>query len=126
MKKTVFVILAISPVLFFNSCTKDLGKNPALVSSVNTNTVICDSIKYSTAIQAIINNSCATPGCHVPGGTGTGDFTSYAGVFAKVSSGSFKARVIDGTPGFMPASGRLPDVDIQKIQCWLNAGAPNN
>jgi len=124
MKKITSVILAVSPVLFLLSCTKDVGKNPELVNKPAPG--VCDSIKYSVDIQPIINNSCATPGCHVAGGSGSGDFTTYAGVFSKVSNGTFKARVIDGTPSFMPISGRLPDAEIEKIQCWLSAGAPNN
>jgi len=47
-------------------------------------------------------------------------------LYAKAQSGALKARVIDGVPGFMPAAGRLPDDKIEKIKCWLNAGAPNN
>lgn len=124
MKKVTAIAFVISPVLFVLSCTKDVGKNPDLITKPAVG--VCDSIKYAKDIQPIMIGNCATPGCHVAGGTGPGDFTTYAGVFSKVSNGTFKARVIDGTPGFMPSSGRLPAAEIEKIQCWLGAGAPNN
>ena len=122
MKTVPFIILGLSSVLLMSSCTKDVGADPALLPKV----INCDSVKYSTTIKPIIDASCATPGCHVPGGSGSGDFTTFPDVALKVQNGSFKARVIDGTPGFMPAAGRLPDDQIEKIKCWLNAGAPNN
>lgn len=122
MKTVPFIILGLSSVLFMSSCTKDVGPDPALLPKV----LNCDSVKFSTTIKPIIDANCATPGCHVPGGSGPGDFTAFPDIALKVQSGAFKARVIDGTPGFMPAVGRLPEDQIEKIKCWLNAGAPNN
>jgi hypothetical protein len=122
MKTLSLIALGLGSLLFMNSCTKDVGPDPALLPK----TLNCDSVKFGATIKPIIDANCATPGCHVAGGSGPGDFTSFADLSLKVQNGSFKSRVIDGTPGFMPAIGRLPDADIEKIKCWLNAGAPNN
>jgi hypothetical protein len=85
----------------------------------------CDKVTYSKDIDPIIKSSCAITGCHVPNGTG-GDFTTYDGVKSDVESGAFKRRVVDGNPSFMPPGGKLPDADLDKINCWLNAGGLNN
>jgi hypothetical protein len=123
MKTRLLSALVLGSLFVAGSCTKDIGPDPALIpKTVN----ICDSVKFSTTIKPIIDANCATSGCHEPGGSGPGDFTSFADISLKVQNGSFKARVIDGVPGFMPATGRLPQADIDKITCWLNAGAPNN
>jgi hypothetical protein len=70
--------------------------------------------------------NCATSGCHVSGGTGPTDFTAYAGIKTDADNGTLKKRMIDGNPSFMPTSGKLPDSTLNKVQCWLDNGAPNN
>lgn len=123
MKTLSLITLGFGSLLFMNSCTKDVGPDPALLPKVFT----CDSVKFGSTIKPIIDASCATPGCHVPGGSGPGDFTTFADISLKVQTGSFKSYVIDGVPSIMPKGGpRLPDDQIEKIKCWLDAGAPNN
>jgi hypothetical protein len=94
------------------------------VSSSNGSTD-CDKITYSKDIEPIITNSCALTGCHIPNGTGS-DFTTFDGVKEAADNGSLKKRMIDGNPSFMPPAGKLPQSDLDKVICWLNAGAPNN
>jgi hypothetical protein len=125
MKTLSLIALGFGSFLFMNSCTKDVGPDPALLPKV----LNCDSVKFGSTIKPIIDANCANASaCHVTNGTGgaPGDFTTYPDILLKVQSGAFKARVIDGNPGFMPAIGRLPEEDIAKIKCWLDAGAPNN
>jgi hypothetical protein len=86
----------------------------------------CDSIKYATSIKPIMAGNCAIPGCHVPGGSGPTDFTTYTGVKLDADNGTLKKRMIDGNPSIMPLTGKLPDAQLSKIQCWLDSGAPNN
>ncbi|HET6225312.1 MAG TPA: choice-of-anchor J domain-containing protein [Bacteroidia bacterium] len=86
----------------------------------------CDKITYSKDIQPIIKGSCATIGCHVPNGSGPGDYTNFEAVKTAADNGELKKRVIDGNPSFMPTGGKLDDAALDKINCWLNAGAPNN
>lgn len=121
MKITLLVVSS-SLLLGFASCSKDIGKNIDLQPKL---TNVCDSVKYSTTIEPIIVANCSTSGCH-DAGSGNGDYTTYAGVKQKVDNGTFKMRVVDGTPTFMPATGSLPAEQIAKITCWLNTGAPNN
>jgi len=88
--------------------------------------VTCDTtdVTFSNSIQPIINSSCATTGCHVSGGNGSGDFTNFSGIQAKINNGSFENRVL--VQKDMPPGTPLSDCDLQLIQAWLDAGAQNN
>lgn len=94
--------------------------------SINASNSNCEGITYLKDIQPIIQNQCATSGCHVPGGESPTDLNSYSGIKAVADNGKLKQRALDGSPSFMPVSGRLPESMINKIRCWLDAGAPNN
>lgn len=86
----------------------------------------CDTslVGFSADIKPIIESSCATVGCHVQGGAGIGIMENYEQIKSKVDDNSFMRRVI--TNQDMPPSARLSDCQIQHIQAWLAAGAPNN
>ncbi len=86
----------------------------------------CDTtaVTYATKVLPIVQGSCAVPGCHVPGGNGPGDFTSYTGVKAKVDNGTFRTVTIVNKS--MPPSGPLSACELRQLETWLNAGAPNN
>ena len=124
MKVLSALFLGLGPILVISSCTKDVGPDPSLIPKTLN---VCDSVKFGTTIKPIIDASCATPNCHVPGGTGPGNFLDYNEILNRVQSGLFKSYVIDGVPEIMPQGGpRLPNDQIEKIKCWLAAGAPNN
>jgi hypothetical protein len=88
--------------------------------------VTCDTsaITYANDILPIINNSCATSGCHEAGNTAIGDFSTYAGVKAKVDNGTFTNRVL--VQKDMPPAAPLSNCEQAKIQQWINDGALNN
>lgn len=117
MKLFLFLVSIFS--IGFVSCTKDIGPNPDLV--VKT-TSACDTVTFTKHILPIFNSECVT--CHSAGGQNP-ELSNYTLIKTQVDGGRIKARVIDG-PSFMPASGRLPDNQINLIKCWLDAGAPNN
>jgi uncharacterized membrane protein len=82
------------------------------------------TISYSNDIKQIIDNNCVT--CHSAGNT-DGDFTTYEGLKLKAESGSLKNRVV--VQKNMPPAGSdsaMTSLNIQKINCWLLQGAPNN
>ena len=89
----------------------------------------CDTTNtaFAETIQPILQGNCALPGCHVPGGTGTGDFTTYEGFLAQVTNGAVPQAIQHlGNASLMPPSGKLSDCDINKILLWVDAGAQNN
>ena len=79
---------------------------------------------FSQDIMPILQNSCATVGCHVQGGTGNGLFENYNQVKSKVDNGALRQRVL--VTRDMPPSGALSDCQLEHIQQWLDDGAPNN
>ena len=123
MKTRSLIALGFGSLILISSCTKDVGPDPALLPKV----LNCDSVKFSTSIKPIIDASCATSGCHDGSPSTPGNFTNFADISLRVQAGTFKSYVIDGVPAIMPKGGsRLPDDQIEKIKCWLDAGAPNN
>ncbi len=119
MKKLVNLSLLCFLTLFLIHCSykeeKDLIKPGAEK---------CDTseVKFSSSIRPLINNHCIV--CHQAGGTGNGDFSTYAGIKAKVDNGSLRNRTL--VTKDMPPSGGLSACELQQLQYWLNEGAPNN
>lgn len=92
--------------------------------------IICDptSFKYSTDIRPIMTGYCV--GCHDANSTPRVDLSNYNSIknYLTNNPGNFE-NYINGVTGFalMPYNGnKLSDCNIQKIQNWINAGAPNN
>ena len=89
----------------------------------------CDStdVRFSTTIDPIIQTNCAIPGCHVPGVPERSDLSTYDGVYAQVINGNLLQAIKQTGPiAAMPLNGKLSDCDINRIQIWINAGAPQN
>lgn len=123
-KRAIFLFFGFcffSVVLFTVGCDKKVAKQPVIVA---TPIAKCDTVQFNKNIKPIIDLKCATPGCHVSSFT-SADFTSYPGINAKVTGGQFKNRVFS-TSAPMPPSGKLPQNQLDIIQCWLDNGAPNN
>lgn len=134
MNKSKLVLAGSACILFFAlsvSCDKKVGKTKAEETPPPA-AGFCDSITYNKHIKKIITASCAVPTCHVPGGGGNGDFTTFAGVSAKVSNGMFKQRVFDvpaNDPGIMPPlnyGGKLSQSRLDSIKCWMDKGSLND
>ena len=74
IRYTIFFCLFLGVIL--NACTKD-----KLAATDPTMEPICDpEVNYDNTMEAIINNSCAIPTCHVSGGNAPGISTSYQGI----------------------------------------------
>jgi mono/diheme cytochrome c family protein len=113
------VILTIGLFFFMTNCTKD-KPDPPLPDPCDTT-----QVTYSGIVKTIVDQNCAVSGCHVPGGSGNGDFTSYPGLKEKVDNGSFIKHII--TQKSMPPPPRmLSDCDRNKLLAWVNKGALNN
>jgi uncharacterized membrane protein len=89
----------------------------------------CDTatVTYSSSIKNIISNKCQ--GCHSSTSPGGGyDFSTYAGVKARVNDGKLWAAV-NQVAGYssMPKNGnKLSTCELAKLKIWIDAGAPNN
>lgn len=109
MKKIIITAFTIGAVIA--SCRKD------------NLTPECDgsNLTYNSGIKAIIDSECATSGCH-NAGSNDGDFTTYSGLQPYLNSGDFKREVL--TDQSMPRNGSLSQDQLNKIQCWVDNGYP--
>ncbi len=116
MKKHAFLLLLLGTSTIF-SCKKD--KNSKLTPQ-------CDGSHptYNSGIKSIIDSNCNSSGCH-NSGSSNGSFTTYSGLTGVINNGSFKRTVL--TDQTMPqGSATLSQSNINKIQCWVNDGFPEN
>tara|TARA_B100000780_G_scaffold276491_1_gene245185 strand:- start:2299 stop:2667 length:369 start_codon:yes stop_codon:yes gene_type:complete len=83
----------------------------------------CDTtaITYDGKVGAIINQNCATSGCH-DGISGAISLTNYGAVKAIVDNGKLENRVLISRD--MPPTGNLTYCEYQQLEIWLSKGAP--
>lgn len=76
---------------------------------------------WTADIKPIMDTRCATNGCHISGQQSP-TLQTYDQVFANKTR--VKVRACDQKT--MPPGNPLNPTDINKINSWINAGAPNN
>jgi len=119
--KKLSLITMIMMGMFFIACGDGDDPDPEPEPQVCETT----GMTYTSNIKALIDASCATAGCHVPG-TATFPMDSWDGVVAAVSFGRISGA-INHTMGFspMPKGGsKLDQCSIDQIDAWLDDGAP--
>lgn len=117
------VLLGLIGMFFLlESCSKDKTQSP--------NETVCDSTKtftYTADVKPIFDGNCALIGCHNTIGAAAGvvldDFTS-AKTFTESGKVICAIKYSSGCSP-MPASGKLADSLIQKVECWAKAGFAN-
>lgn len=115
MRKIIILISVILAVIFSNACKKEKKISPG--------TVDCSTVTYSATIAPLISSNCGSSGCH-GSGSSNGELISYTKIKPYANNGKLKSRVIDIQD--MPQGGSLTADQLGQINCWLNAGAPNN
>lgn len=89
----------------------------------------CDTLQatYIDTAKSIIDQKCATAGCHDNASSGIGDFGTYAGLSAQGvlvdGSSGLGGRVTSATNP-MPPQGLLPDSLRRVLECWAGDGYP--
>ena len=112
-------------VLLFPTCTSDQLPQP-MVADCGMETPT-----YDVEIRPIIETACAYSGCHLDAAS---NYSTYDLLLNSLEppSGMFRVRVFTPQPGFeMPpsnASGptQLTEEQLHLIECWLDAGYPEN
>ncbi len=114
---TLAVLISAATLLSYCSGDKDETLNPGgnACDGVNAN--------FAAHVQPILTTSCATnSSCHGDGSAnGPGPLTNYTQ--AKNAATQIQSAV---TSGRMPKNGSLTTAQKNTINCWVNAGAPNN
>ena len=100
----------------------------AILDGCQTTSCDTSNTRYSVAIRSILLANCTS--CH-NGATqvnGNVDLSTYEGV-RNVAEGGQLLGSVKHAPGYSPmpsATSRLPGCDLDRIEAWINAGAPNN
>lgn len=83
----------------------------------NKLTPVCSggTATYDANVKTIINSKCVS--CH-------SGYSSYSGLSGIISNGQFKKHVL--TDQDMPENSSLKQDQINTIQCWVDAGYPQN
>jgi len=128
MKKSIFIPLtAIAGIAIVIACntTKTTTKTTTTTTETKKEEpkkeTASTAATYNGNVKAVLSQSCT--GCHGYGSR-KGDFTTYAGVKAKVSDGSFQKLVIEKKT--MPPREPLSAEAFATLKSWVDAGAPEN
>jgi len=114
--KRLLLLPIVLGIISAGACTYDKVEVP----KPKTAAVICDSVQFARDITPILDAKCNT--CHT--GYFCGDFTTYSGVKNVVDNGLFQHRVL--VERTMPPVEQLNEEEMQKLRCWIDAGAPQN
>mgnify|MGYP000058626817 CR=1 FL=1 len=119
MKPIIYLTISI---LFITTACKDEEADPIAPEA-------CEDTNYTySEVRSIFDNNCT--GCHSDGeeGVAAGDFTTYQGISDVISSNTSQfISVLKSTDENvrMPPAENLSNSDIQKLECWIDAGYPN-
>ena len=106
MKKSHFLLLFAFALLAVVACNKSKKIQ-----------VSCDgsSPTYNSFVKDVVNSNCIS--CH-------SGYSTFAGLSTITTNGRFEKYVlVDQT---MPESGSLSQDVMNKLQCWVNNGFPEN
>lgn len=122
------LILLLLAALCGYGCTRDALPQPA-VPDCSTDIPV-----YDQEIRPIVEASCAYSGCHLD--SAPGNYQSYDGLLSSLEDGSFRERVVllrtDPNRGMPPNYApddrphELTEEELLLIECWLEAGYPQN
>lgn len=121
MKKLFKVLSAFVLILLlfnaFYACKTDELPNPEVPT-------FCDSIaaNYTDTVKAILDAKCSVGGCHLNSqAPNLNDFTQVSGSATRIAVRALDAQTMP--PLGMPA---LTDREKEILNCWRNAGFPEN
>lgn len=106
---------------WINQGAKNLSCNPSYGVCDTTN------VTFSAVVQPIMQTQCV--GCHKTGNEGGGiNLQTHAGVAAIALNGDLMGSIrhLAGYSAMPKSQAIMPTCQINKIQAWVNAGAPNN
>ena len=134
MKFNKYIFIAILSVFVaWSSCKKDKAdsteEEQQEENNNNNNQDTCDStLSYSVDIAPIFSTSCAKSGCHDSGTARSGVvLETHSQISSQVTTGkAFCALNHESGCISMPPGGKIGSTQIDNIQCWINAGTPNN
>jgi hypothetical protein len=125
LKKNILLlsITLVATVFILQGCLNDQGEVPPPPETK------CDSlnVSYNLHVKPLAETKCANSiGCHVAGGSGPGDFTTYAGLSAVSQTIADRIKLPVSDPLHMPQGATLTQEELDIFLCWIEDGAQNN
>lgn len=116
-----FFLLMLTFLVSLNSCYRDKEE---LLYPGSTTAVDCSSVPttFNAEVKSIFTSKCAINGCHDATASGGLIFQSYQQIHNNLERINIRALV----QKTMPPTGALPPAEINKIKCWIDAGALEN
>lgn len=109
--KSLLFIIPIIGMFGLSACSKS---NVACGDQID-----CTSVTYSGTIKPLVATKCAISGCHA------GSYGTYSGLKSIADNGNLYSQVVSSEN--MPTGGvNMTCKERAEIECWVNAGAPNN
>jgi len=87
----------------------------------------CDTtnVTYTGTLKAIVDNQCATGGCHLGVAPSGYDLSTYNGLKGVAVSGKLMASLNHTGPSPMPKGmAKLDNCTLAKFQAWVNNNQP--
>lgn len=106
MRRTFILIAGLALGMVAISCGDDKDDDDMMME---------DCTPSFSAVEGIINASCAVAGCHNGSNPNLTAFTSKEVIEA--SAAAIKAQTSAGT---MPPAGALPSESVDEIKCWAD------
>jgi uncharacterized membrane protein len=121
MRFILVVIMAMVMIGITGGCYYD--KEELLYPGTGTISCTTVSAKFGTDIKPIMQNKCATSGCHNTASAAGGVIlVTYAQVNGKAARINQRCVITKD----MPPSAPLTPSEIASLKCWIDSGAPNN
>lgn len=125
MKKISLLIIVSALFLSITSCTND--KEEVLYKEENKGGCDTANVTYSGTVTTIFKNNCYV--CH-SGNSPLGGIKldAHNTTVIQVNNGRLLGSIKhqNGFQAMPQGAAKLTDCQIQQIQAWVNAGAPNN
>ena len=89
----------------------------------------CDTVNvtYAATVLPLLESECYS--CHGNGASsGNVSLQGYTNLKTYIDNGLFWGSIahLEGFSNMPKGGNKLPDCDLDKIQAWINLGAPNN
>ena len=115
------IICTVLSIIFISGCYYD--KEDLLYPATGSANCTAIPSKFSVEIKTIMQNKCATSGCH-DANTAAGSVTLVTYAQISAAAGRINQRcIIDKT---MPPGTPLTNAEISALKCWINSGTPDN
>jgi hypothetical protein len=117
MKKITVVTAALMTMMVW-SCTKE---------SITTVDCTGTAPTYTSAVKALLDNKCATSGCHGASNPASGlDYSAYAIAKTNAAKDNFRGSIqhLSGYDAMPKGSSKLSDADLKTLNCWVQNGMP--